>query len=711
MVRLRDTRIYKILADGCLSEISSECIKHVQSGKNVNLRDEDTGETYLHLLADYIDRFRSPQGVCVIYIMACKGIDLDLLDNEGNSFLHRIMRKPHTYRAVVAVIRCGADPLVKNKDGQTPRDVLLQSKPDGWEETLHWFNKFSPGLYRALTEKKPDRILVKKLLQYLCRTSVQKNGKLVCLKTVAKRNLRDLDLVKLLGKYENTNEFALALLTGKALALQIFLKDVPNAMDNVDINVTDHSYQYRYPDYPEVPLPLLAALWEGNMEETVFALLDMGVDTSMLFSYNPDIEPPKPLFFQVLCDIVKLTDSMIHRVLEASDLSARNPDGQTIVYEAIARDYPDNFIISLFKYGANIASRDKYGRTARDYAELNEKPGYCRLIDTCVVEMVKECNIEGVEDLLRHGYDHLLDVTDKDTGNSVSDIAWGRSSMIGELLRKADAIKEHIRKLFQKAETGSLGELRRLLGRKYASAVDRCGRTVLHIAIFNGKRSIVSYLANNYPRLLDVQDNFGRTPLHYAQLCMEGDLSLSAITKQGNMRLRDVQGLTPLQYKPEECGERTFSILKKSVQEMAMDVFLSQTQFNQSMMAAIQNEDLTKIQRLMRGLQVHGDITRHSSLLFSCIELGKESAAIQLIQEGLSTDIFKQYQKCDFNSTACVTCQCNHTVTSFREKAEELKRRRVLHFLDQLQRDLNKNVLMSPRATPDVSNFEKFGKV
>lgn len=710
MVRLRDTRIYKILADECLSQITSECIRHVQSGKNVNLRDEDTGETYLHLLADYIEHFRSPHGVSVIYIMASKGIELDILDNEGNAFLHRIMCKPHSYRAVVAVIRCGADPLIKNREGMTPREVLLQTKPDGWRETLHWFDKFSPGLYRAMTEARPDRNIVKKLLTYLCRASVVKNGKLICLKTIAKQ-IQDHYLVELFEKYENTNEFALALLTGKELALQSFLKEVPNVMGSIDVNVTDHSYQYRYPDYPEFPLPILAVMLEGDMDENIRSLLEMGVDTSVVFSYNPDVEPCKPLFFQVLGDIMKPTDPIIHRVLEASDLSARNSEGQTIVYEAIARDFSENFIISLFKYGANIASRDKHGRTARDYAESIDKPHYCRLIDTCVVEMVKECNMEGVEELLRHGYDHLLDVRDKDTSNSIVDIAWARSSAMGRLLRKTEAVKEHIRKMFRITEAGNLGELRHLLGRKYFSAVDRCGRTVLHIAIFNKKGNIISYLANNYPQLLNTQDNSGRTPLHYAQLFMEGDPLLSVITKLGDMRIRDVQGLTPHDYNVEVCGKRTFTIQKKEVQEMAMEVFLSQTEFSEAMTTAIQNEDLMRIQCLIRGLRVHGDITRHSSLLFSCIELDKERAAIQLIQDGLSPDIFKQYQKCDPNSTACVTGQCHHTVTSFREKAGQLKRTRVLDYLDQLQADDNRNDLLSPRATPDVSNFEKFGKV
>lgn len=41
--------------------------------------------------------------------------------------------------------RSGADPLIRNKKNQTPADVLLEEKPQGWEETLHYYNTFKPG--------------------------------------------------------------------------------------------------------------------------------------------------------------------------------------------------------------------------------------------------------------------------------------------------------------------------------------------------------------------------------------------------------------------------------------------------------------------------------------------------------------------------------------------------------------------------------------
>ena len=43
--------------------------------------------------------------------------------------------------------RCGADTSIKNNDGLTAEEILLKDRPDGWEENLHWYNKFKPGTF------------------------------------------------------------------------------------------------------------------------------------------------------------------------------------------------------------------------------------------------------------------------------------------------------------------------------------------------------------------------------------------------------------------------------------------------------------------------------------------------------------------------------------------------------------------------------------
>ena len=41
--------------------------------------------------------------------------------------------------------RCGIDTRVRNNDGKTAEDVLVQDRPEGWEEMLHWYKKYKPG--------------------------------------------------------------------------------------------------------------------------------------------------------------------------------------------------------------------------------------------------------------------------------------------------------------------------------------------------------------------------------------------------------------------------------------------------------------------------------------------------------------------------------------------------------------------------------------
>lgn len=71
-------------------------------------------------------------------------------------------------------------------------------------------------------------------------------------------------------------------------------------MKHVDPNAKDFSYQHSYPEYPEVPRPLLAAAWESNNYDAVDVLMDMNPNTRMLYSNEDEkLNPPKPIFFQV----------------------------------------------------------------------------------------------------------------------------------------------------------------------------------------------------------------------------------------------------------------------------------------------------------------------------------------------------------------------------------------------------------------------------
>ena len=71
-------------------------------------------------------------------------------------------------------------------------------------------------------------------------------------------------------------------------------------LKDVDSNAKDYSYQHKYPEFPEVPRPILAAAWESNNYDAVDVLLEMEPDTRALWTDDAESKnPPKPLFFQV----------------------------------------------------------------------------------------------------------------------------------------------------------------------------------------------------------------------------------------------------------------------------------------------------------------------------------------------------------------------------------------------------------------------------
>lgn len=80
------------------------------------------------------------------------------------------------------------------------------------------------GLYRAVTAANPDVRLIERLLRSWCRVTVVKNKKVVDLKAVAQQNLHHINILRLLEKYENTNEMAMAFLASGAMLVRQWIK-------------------------------------------------------------------------------------------------------------------------------------------------------------------------------------------------------------------------------------------------------------------------------------------------------------------------------------------------------------------------------------------------------------------------------------------------------------------------------------------------------
>ncbi|XP_061174059.1 uncharacterized protein LOC133183117 [Saccostrea echinata] len=708
MARLREGKLYKLLKESDdADEVFDACYNYAYSGKDLNARDEETGESFMHLLAEEIRHFTSARGVGIIYLMACKGMDLDIADINGDTFLHKICRKPHTHRVLVSVIRSGADPLIRNKKSQTPADVLLEEKPEGWEETLHYYNMFKPGLYRALQEDNPDRELIRRLLKFWCRVTVVKNRQTIHLKSRLLETAYGRNLVELIEEYENTNEFIPALLECEAKLIRQWIKD--QIIVNINVNTKDYSYQFAAPNTPIAPRPLLVAVWETRCLETVDIMMELGADTSVLFSSEPDKEKPKPLFFHVLGGPFKPSDEIAYRILRGSNLNVRDLNGRTVLFEAISQDSSEIMINFLLSQGIRIGLRDKQGFTAYDIAKKEKKLHYCKLLDNHVISLVRDCDMSRVEDMILLGYDRVLKAKDKDGVTALGIARNSESTQLRETLNKFKNVQEHICKLFQTTHEGDLQQLKNLLGRKYYCAQDICGRNVLHIAVMHQYKSIVEYLSTHYPQLLNMQDNLGRTPLHYAEIFLEGnDIIDFMIEKGASVDIKDVQERTSVDYQCDVCGQRTYLALKKEIQEFRLDVFLAQTNFERAFMEAVKKNDLPKIKDLVKGVLMYGNLNRYSHVLFDCVDKGQEDIAVYLIEQGMDTRIYKQYQACIDNDPDCAVGECSHTVTSFKERVINNGNNRILNAMSE-RNSKAEQVAKQRTFCPDVQSFNVFG--
>ena len=61
--------------------------------------------------------------------------------------------------------------------------------------------------------------------------------------------------------------------------------------------------------------------------------------------------------------------------------------------------------------------------------------------------------------------------------------------------------------MFRATDTGGTDELARLSSRKFATARDKCGRSILHKAILNKKKDMIKFIVNKYEHILDYRDN------------------------------------------------------------------------------------------------------------------------------------------------------------------------------------------------------------
>ncbi|XP_065560658.1 uncharacterized protein LOC136027391 [Artemia franciscana] len=204
----------------------------------------------------------------------------------------------------------------------------------------------------------------------------------------------------------------------------------------------------------------------------------------------------------------------------------RDINGNTDLHFAV-KDFSGRIpeILSHRNSSFFVVARNLNYKTARDMAkEIGNEKSVIE-IDSYVIGLVKKGEIDSLTKLFMEGYDHVSDIVDPESGRNIMTVAeeeGNRKSVL--FLRGLVNYEENRNIIHTSIRLGQLDRLKVLLnnkrkGKLFAVAKDKKGRCSLHVAVLAmhlHKLEMINYLCREFPYTVAVQDNLGRTPLHYA---------------------------------------------------------------------------------------------------------------------------------------------------------------------------------------------------
>jgi ankyrin repeat protein len=220
-------------------------------------------------------------------------------------------------------------------------------------------------------------------------------------------------------------------------------------------------------------------------------LIDKGADLTM------SAEHGTPLHYAEMYGDLKIAK---HLIKNGSDINAFDDNKDTVLHNAIYKEYKLEFVRLFLKYGADINLKNKYGDMAIDIA-------------------IKQGNTEGLK-LLNH---YLKIKPGLELNLSKSTIIINLNDIEGNGFEK----------------TSLSSEL------KFSPSKDDKGDTSLHLAAQEGNINKVQILLDQGVSI-NIADKNGNTPLHIAACNNDIEIAEVLITKGANINIRNHEGSTPL---------------------------------------------------------------------------------------------------------------------------------------------------------------------
>ncbi|KAF6024374.1 hypothetical protein EB796_017286 [Bugula neritina] len=688
-----NSSIYQIITLYPVEKVAAAMREAVFSNyENVHMVCPDTGMTYLHLIADNYEKFCDSRALPVVYMLCYVGIDVSAQDKEeSETALHRLMRKPGAYKIVVALLRYGIDVSITNRHGLTAEQYLEAEHPPGYKEIMHWYKKFCPGLQGLITRSdgghKSVLDSIEKLLKGWCKVNIFAKGKPLNLLQTSQMRAKDALLAEMLKKYYWTNEFVHATLAGLPEEMKRIYKE---SKKRVDVDTLDHSYQLSL-DSELVPQPLVAAAWEQSNYDVIDQLLLLDADVCNSYSNQPEINPAKPLFYQTILGTPRVTDvNVLLRILQDGDLRCKTEHSTTFLHESVKYNLPAQFVAKLLTLDVPIEERDRNALTARELALKNNRHELVQVMDDFVIEAAKQGDVKRLEHWVLQMYD-VNDVKAGD-GRTLAMLAESKElpSKVVKFLQTIPEMQSQMLSLWNCMYRNDLVQLKKFLNNKDLKKViysrNRCGRSILLIAILNKNKEAVRLIAKKHPKLVEYFDNNMLTCLHYAFIIFDEDKEPAQWLQAAGASVDwcCTKGMSAYFYQKHIISEEMYQFVFNFLMSGALSVLPDSEVFQQRFTQACMNGNLAEVRQLTEYLVPYGSISSlGNSILFDVIDAKLEDVALFLIECGCDATLTKQYEICSPANELCAMMECFHPRSTLAQRAKVNNLARLFNFLNK----------------------------
>ncbi|CAC5419165.1 unnamed protein product [Mytilus coruscus] len=451
------------------------------------------------------------------YVFAAAGVPVNIQNCDGDTALHMAVRAA-SVDAAEALLQCCADPMIRNKMGQTPIDMSDN------ETITKLLNKFKPGVVSAICNDKAqtlDRVLKN---TWCCTDCVVKEGKtaieLAETKVYEGKSEKCLSVLK---SYRKTSQLIHAVLCHDVETTRKLLE-----REKLPVNI-------RFRD--RIGKTLLSHCIEQHNTELVRLLVEHGARINQIrVRLHEDTDVTIPLFHKCLLDNDCLDIAkFLNPQMDPAEHKEKDQAGNTAVLAAIEKGLSVRYIQWLIQVtrGSALVDRNADGLTPKELATAKNNTEVVKMIDKYIIQNVVQES--GIPTLLLPQFainfcceEDITRITDEKTKKTLIELLqdsndkynmkkWLNFKEVGNYAEKimraasgGDIFEKEIR---MKSSDGGLSYIKEKYDANYR---DRNGFTAMTRAIVFHKFDIIEYLCTTRPMLKTLPDNFNRYPLHYA---------------------------------------------------------------------------------------------------------------------------------------------------------------------------------------------------